>query len=147
MDKCIFCSLANAESRSNKVYENEDFVALLDIHPNTKGMTLVIPKKHYDSYLFNQEDTLMDQIMRISKKVSKKLEKALNVKRVALVFEGMGIGHLHAKLYPIHFRDPNTKFDESTVFFEYYPGYISTQLGKLANKDELDELAEKIKAA
>ena len=40
--------------------------------------------------------------MLLTKKVAKLLEEKLNVKRVAVIMEGMGINHVHIKLYPIH---------------------------------------------
>ncbi|MFA5403361.1 MAG: HIT domain-containing protein, partial [Ignavibacteria bacterium] len=51
-EDCIFCKIIAGEIPSYKVYEDEDFIGILDIFPNTKGMTLLIPKEHYDSYAF-----------------------------------------------------------------------------------------------
>lgn len=45
MEDCIFCKIVNGEVDSAKIWENKDFLAILDIKPNTKGMTLVLPKK------------------------------------------------------------------------------------------------------
>ena len=52
MSDCIFCKIANNESPSFKIWENDEFLAFLDIMPNCKWQTLVIPKQHYDSDLF-----------------------------------------------------------------------------------------------
>jgi diadenosine tetraphosphate (Ap4A) HIT family hydrolase len=85
--------------------------------------------------------------MLAAKKVAKILEKALSVKRVAMVMEGMGVNHAHIKLYPLH--GVEEKFIESWAkekkFFERYEGYISTQLGPQADNEELKRLAEQIK--
>jgi hypothetical protein len=78
---------------------------------------------------------------------NKILERGLNVKRVALVMEGMGINHAHLKLYPLH--GISEKFQEmwgkERVYFEKYDGYVSTQLGPKADLAELKKLAEEIK--
>lgn len=43
---CIFCKIAAGEIPCHKVYEDENVLAFLDIHPHAKGHTVVIPKKH-----------------------------------------------------------------------------------------------------
>ena len=40
MSDCIFCKIANGEMPSVKIWEDEKFLAILDINPNTEGMTL-----------------------------------------------------------------------------------------------------------
>lgn len=49
MADCIFCQIIQGKIPCNKVYENEDFLAFLDIHPITHGHTLLIPKAHFDN--------------------------------------------------------------------------------------------------
>jgi histidine triad (HIT) family protein len=56
MTDCIFCKIANNESPCFKIGENDDFMAFLDIMPNVKGQTLLVPKKHYESDLFQIND-------------------------------------------------------------------------------------------
>ena len=119
----------------------------MDVNPNVKGMTLVLTKKHYDSYIFDLHEELYLRLMAAAKKVAKILEKGLSVKRVAMVMEGMGINHAHIKLYPLH--GLKEKFEETwtkeRVFFEKYEGYISTQLGPQVDISELKKLAEEIR--
>lgn len=147
MENCIFCKIANGEIPAVKIWEDGNFLAILDAFPNTKGMTLVMPKKHYDSYVFDMDDTDYCEFMKAAKTVAKILEKGLDVKRVALVMEGMGVNHAHLKLYPLYGLEE--KFQEmwakEEVFFNNYPGYISTQLGPKANIAELQKIAEEIK--
>ncbi|MEK6874115.1 MAG: hypothetical protein AABW91_04675 [Nanoarchaeota archaeon] len=73
-------------------------------------MTLVLTKKHFDSYAFDIDDKTYTELMLASKKVAKLLERGLNVKRVAMVMEGMGVNHVHIKLYPLYGIDK--KFEE-----------------------------------
>lgn len=44
MDNCIFCKIADGTMPSTKLWEDKDFLAILDIMPNTRGMTLVLTK-------------------------------------------------------------------------------------------------------
>jgi len=43
---CIFCAVAAGEAPAIRIYEDEDYLAILDIRPFTRGHTLVIPKRH-----------------------------------------------------------------------------------------------------
>lgn len=47
---CLFCKIANNEITSNKVYENDEFMAFHDINPKAPVHVLAIPKKHVDSF-------------------------------------------------------------------------------------------------
>lgn len=109
-------------------------------------MTLVMPKKHYNSYIFDDSDKFCKDIIVASKKVAKLLEKSLKVQRVAMVMEGLGVNHAHIKLYPIYGLDKKFKelWAKDKVFFDKYEGYISTQLGHQKDINELKKLAEKI---
>lgn len=56
MTDCLFCKIARKEIPSNVVYEDDAFLAFLDIRPTTEGHTLVIPKEHYDTLLDTPAD-------------------------------------------------------------------------------------------
>lgn len=147
MAECIFCKIIKGEIDSAKIWEDEEFLAVLDVNPNTKGMALVLTKKHYDSYAFDMPEDAYGRFMFAAKNVSRILELGLGVRRVALVMEGMGINHAHVKLYPLHGIDEKFKemWAKDKIFFEKYEGYISTQLGPKADLAALKELAKEIK--
>ncbi len=144
---CIFCKIVEGNIPAVKIWEDSEHMAFLDINPNVEGMTLVIPKKHFDSYTFDMP--LKDQfsLLEATNKVAKMLEKGLDVQRVAMVMEGLGVNHAHIKLYPVHGIDEKFKemWAKDRVFFEKYQGYISTQLGHQKTTDELQNVADKIK--
>ena len=146
MKDCIFCKIIKGKIPSVKIWEDEKNLAILDINPNTEGVTLVLTKSHYDSDATDMPNKDYIDLMMAVKKVAKLLEKKLKVKRVAIVMEGLGINHVHIKLYPIH--GLNEKFKEMWAkerkFFEKYEGYISTHLGPEKSMEELKKIAEKI---
>ena len=43
---CVFCAIVAGEAPACKIYEDDDYLAILDIRPFTRGHTLVIPKRH-----------------------------------------------------------------------------------------------------
>jgi len=143
---CVFCKIVSGQFDSAKIWEDENFMAIWDIMPNTKGMTLVLSKKHFDSYAFDMSDKDYSEIMLASKKVAKILEGSLKVQRVAMVMEGLGVNHVHIKLYPLYGLDEKFKeiWAPEKKFFDKYEGYISTQTGPKKEISELKKLAEEI---
>jgi histidine triad (HIT) family protein len=148
MKDCVFCKIVRNELDSAKIWENDEFVAILGNHPTTKGMTVLISKKHYNSYIINSmPDNAYSRFLLAVKKVSNVLEKGLKVKKVAMVMEGMNINHAHIKLYPLHgvkckVNDLNVEKD---LFFDKYPGYITTLEGNYVELSKLKNISEKIK--
>lgn len=141
---CIFCKIAGGKIPSYNIYEDDEFIAILDIYPNTKGMTLVIPKEHFDSYAFDMPDDVYEKFFLTAKKIGKILDEKLGVQRTALIAEGMGVNHAHIKLYPLHGLGPDFKamIPEGEHYYEKYQGYLTTLLGPKADDKELRELQQ-----
>ncbi|MBM4158993.1 MAG: HIT domain-containing protein [Ignavibacteria bacterium] len=139
---CIFCKIAKGEIPSYKIYEDKNFIAFLDIFPNTRGMTLLIPKQHYDSYVFDMPDDVYKEFLLTAKKIGKLIDEKINVTRTAMVTEGMGVNHAHIKLYPLHGigKDFKAIIPEGNKYFEKYEGYLSTILGPKANDEDLNNV-------
>ena len=94
----VFTKIINGEIPCYKIYEDDKTFAFLDIHPETKGHTLVIPKKEIDKiYELPEEDyqALMDTV----KKLSTHMEKTLNTRTLWKVI-GTDIPHAHVHLLP-----------------------------------------------
>ncbi len=148
MDKnCVFCKIVAGEIPAVRIWESDDFLAILDINPNTKGVSLVLPKKHYDSQVLEMEKGVYGKLMQAAREVAGVLKRGLEVKRVALAVEGMGVNHAHVKLYPLHGLE--TEFGreggKEKTYFERYEGYLSTKQGPEKSILELQEVAEEIK--
>lgn len=144
-ENCIFCKIIEGQIPSVQIWENEDFLAILDINPNTQGVTLVIPKGHYSAKVFEMPEEIYQKLWRAVRTVTGILERGLEVLKVGVAVEGMGVDHAHVKLYPMHGIGSESGEAKDRVFFDKYPGYISTQLGPQADSAELNELAAKIR--
>jgi len=72
---CIFCKIIAGEIPSVKIWEDEDFLAILDVFPNTKGQTLVMPKRHVDSDVFDLDDDMYTRYLLAVKRVVDFLKK------------------------------------------------------------------------
>ena len=43
---CVFCDIIHGTAQSQRIYEDNQFLAILDKYPITIGHTLLLPKKH-----------------------------------------------------------------------------------------------------
>jgi len=147
MKDCIFCQIAKGKVPSFVVWEDKEFLAILDVFPSTEGKTVLITKKHYDSYLTKMPDDVYQRFWLAAKKVGRLLDKKLRTKRAAMVLEGTGINHAHIKLYPLHGlgEEPQEMLAKKRVFYEKYPGFIDTKDGPKASRKALEKLAKKIR--
>ena len=94
----VFTKIINGEIPCYKIYEDDKTIAFLDIHPETKGHTLVIPKNEVDKiYDLPEEDyvALMDTV----KKLSKHMEEVFGVRTLWKVV-GTDVPHAHVHLVP-----------------------------------------------
>ena len=64
-NNCVFCAIAAGEIPSFKIYEDDRFLAYLDINPFSKGHTLVIPKEHYPCLAETPDGVLAEQIATV----------------------------------------------------------------------------------
>ena len=122
----VFTKIITGELPSYKVAENDDFIAFLDINPNAKGHTLVVPKKE-ENKIFDLTKEDYNNLMKFSYNVAKALEKAVPCKRIGMSVIGLEVPHVHVHLIPIN--------EMADMQFQ--------QKAKLS-KEEFMDLAEKI---
>jgi len=127
---CIFCKIAKGEIPCYKIYEDDKFLVFLDAFPALKGQTLVLPKDHSNSYLFNMEDSSYNELLLIAKKIAKAIDKSLKPVKTGLLVEGLELNHVHVKLFPL-----------SKEGFKLKP------MDPKPSEEEFKEIAEKIKKA
>tara|TARA_X000000950_G_scaffold64330_1_gene78849 strand:+ start:1069 stop:1458 length:390 start_codon:yes stop_codon:yes gene_type:complete len=100
----IFSKIISGEIPSFKIYEDDNFLAFLDINPNALGHTLCIPKKEVDQ-LFDLDDKNLSELIIFSKKVANAIKKAVVCKRVGMSVIGLEVPHVHVHLVPINNMD------------------------------------------
>ena len=47
---CVFCNIANAIDKDRIIYEDSTWIAILDNYPVSEGHTLLIPKRHCETF-------------------------------------------------------------------------------------------------
>jgi len=100
----IFTKIVNGEIPSYKIAEDENYLAFLDVNPNTIGHTLCIPKQEINK-IFDMEEDLYLGLMKFSRKVAKAVEKTVPCKRIGLAVVGLEVPHTHVHLIPLHDMD------------------------------------------
>ncbi|EDO26907.1 predicted protein, partial [Nematostella vectensis] len=95
----IFTKIINREIPSYKVAEDKNYYAFLDINPNAKGHTLVIPKKEVDK-LFDLDAETYTGLLQFAYKVAKALEKTVSCNRIGMTVVGLEVPHAHVHLIP-----------------------------------------------
>jgi len=147
---CIFCKIVHGDLPCHKIWENDNYIAFLSIYPNTEGFSVVIPKKHYSSYFAEVPKDVRDGLVDAATEVAKTLDAKLeDVGRTAMIFEGFGVDHLHAKLFPMHGTANMNEWEQIKsnidTYFKTYLGYISSHDSERADDAYLADMAKKIR--
>ncbi|OBI50869.1 HIT family hydrolase [Mycobacterium kyorinense] len=101
---CVFCAIVAGEAPAIRIYENDDYLAILDIRPFTRGHTLVIPKRHTVDLTDTPPETLADMVtigQRIAKaarttELADATNIAINDGRAAF----QTVSHIHLHVLP-----------------------------------------------
>jgi len=108
MEQCIFCQIATGQIPTNFIYQDENIVALPDIHPKAPTHILIIPKKHIPSIeeLSTEDDyDLVSNMIKVAQQIAR--EQNINTQGYRLVFNirshgGQEVPHLHLHLIGGH---------------------------------------------
>ena len=95
----IFTKIIQGEIPCYKIYEDDKTFAFLDIHPESRGHVLVIPKNEVDK-IYDLPDEDYQALMATAKKLSQHMEKALGARTLWKVV-GTDVPHAHVHLMPL----------------------------------------------
>ncbi|WP_303318890.1 HIT family protein [Flavivirga abyssicola] len=126
----IFTKIVNGEIPCYKVAETDDFLAFLDVNPNSEGHTLCIPKQEVDK-IFDLDEATYNGLMSFSRRVALAIEKAVPCERVGMSVIGLEVPHAHVHLIPLHTMEDARfikKTKLSTEAFQNLAEAIKTQL-------------------
>lgn len=129
---CLFCKIITGEIPAHKVYEDENFLAFLDINPVNLGHTLVVSKIHHRN-LLDLPENLASELGPLLKRLAQTAKTATGADGLNIIWNnepaaGQLIYHSHVHLIP-RFADDG---------FEHWHGKIKP------STEELTEIAEKI---
>jgi histidine triad (HIT) family protein len=116
----IFSKIIKREIPAYIIDENDDFIAFLDVFPLSEGHVLVIPKIQVD-YIFDLDEATYADLWLFAKKISAKIDKVVDCKRIGVAVIGLEVPHAHIHLVPlnnvedINFSRPKLKFSEDEL--------------------------------
>jgi histidine triad (HIT) family protein len=132
--ECIFCKIIKGEIPSYKLYEDDVFIAILDIRPVHFGHSLLIPKKHFVN-IYDTPQDIGEKIYPVLTKLSIAIKKATNCDGLNVIQNneeagGQEVFHSHIHIIP-RFKNDGIKFSHIHKSYE--------------NNEEMKKMAENIK--
>lgn len=97
VNTCIFCKIIAREIPANIVYEDDDFLAFLDIHPQSPGHTQVIPKQHI-RWVWDHPD--VGSYFEVVQKIALAQRKAFGTDFILSKIIGDEVPHAHIWVFP-----------------------------------------------
>lgn len=115
MEDCIFCKIAKGEIPCQKVYEDDKFLAFLDINPFTSGHTLLIPKDHY-RWVYDIPE--FGQFWQVAQKIALSINKSeLKPDFITFLTVGEDVNHAHIHIIP---RKEGDSFKQGLKFIPHH---------------------------
>src|SRR3989338_10174105 len=134
---CLFCKIVKGEIPTAKIYEDENVLAFLDVNPDSKGHTLVIPKQHAQD-IFDIEKESLQKVFIAAKIIAQKLKDSLRADGINLMqangkAANQVVMHFHLHLIP-RYQNDGLKIHGHRPKEDEKPSF-----------DELQDIAKKIK--
>ena len=120
---CIFCKLANGEIPTNAIYEDEEFKAILDASPATRGHALILPKNHYAN-VYEIDSEVLGKAAKLAQKIITHETEVLKCDGYNIVqnngeVAGQTVFHFHMHLIP--------RYEDDTVNVKWQPGNLTEE--------------------
>src|ERR1700757_1336197 len=97
----VFTKIINGELPGRFVYEDDEVVAFLTIHPMTQGHTLVVPRAEIDQWQDTNPETF-NKVMGVAQLIGKAVCKAFGAQRAGVIIAGLEVPHLHVHVFPAY---------------------------------------------
>ncbi len=131
MDNCIFCKIVSGDIPSSAIYEDEDFKAIMDISPASRGHVIILSKKHFDN-LFELEDDVARKVLIVARRIAVAMKEELSCDGINLLQNngeaaGQSVFHIHFHLIP--------RYKDDKLHLTWTPGkYEDGEAAELAKK-------------
>ncbi len=109
-DDCIFCKIVAGELPAQKVDEDENTIAFMDINPWTRGHALVVPRTHTPN-LYEIDDEELGRVNVAARRLALRMRDRLgcdgiNVLNAAEPAAWQSVFHFHLHVIPRYEDDP-----------------------------------------
>ena len=104
MDDCIFCKIVRGELPCKKILESENFIVTKDAFPKVDGHSLVISKKHYETFL-DMPSEIYEELLKVSKEAALKIVEEVGAEGFNFFMNngkvaGQVVPHVHWHILP-----------------------------------------------
>lgn len=135
MADCVFCKIAEGSIPSEKVTENAEAFAFLDIRPLARGHVLVIPKQHAERF-GDMSPAAARGVMELAQDVARRQSKGLGASGLTIAINdgraaGQEVMHVHLHLVPRREGDGAGPIHGMFQHVEMKPGEIKEINAKL----------------
>ena len=143
MAECPFCQIIAGEAPVRKVYEDEQTLAFLDLHPISRGHTLVIPKKHVQWFTdIEPQDGIAGPFFKTCYLIARKLKYAFDCEYVTMLIRGTRVPHVHMLLIP-SIRGEENLLDKTLAMHHF----AQVRMKPPFSEAELDDIADRVRKA
>lgn len=115
MGECIFCKIVAHEVPAAIVYEDDDTIAFLDIHPQTRGHLQLVPKQHL-RWVYDIPD--IGSFFNTAQKIIRAIIPILGADHVRLATYGDEVEHAHLWIVPHYKPEPNKSKNKERIDLE-----------------------------
>ena len=100
----IFAKILRAEISCNKVYEDDETLAFMDIMPQAPGHTIVIPKEPAKT-IFDLSEAGATNLIKVVRRISAAVKQAMQAEGIVLMqlngaAAGQTVDHIHFHIIP-----------------------------------------------
>lgn len=129
MNDCLFCKIIAHELPCHQVYEDNNWLAFLDINPVNLGHTLLLPKQHHRN-LLDLPENLLREVGPLIQKITLAVKEATQADGINIGWNnepsaGQIIFHSHIHIIPrfegdgfIHWQSKDGITEESLVLMK-----------------------------
>jgi histidine triad (HIT) family protein len=135
-NECEFCRIATRRINAYLVHDDERLAAFLDRRPIRPGHIQIVPRGHF-RYFDEAPAEIVCAIALLGQRIALALKKLYAVPRVAFLFTGNDIPHLHAHVVPMHEKTDITSrryIAEDRVTFRAIPEVAASELARTADE-------------
>lgn len=116
---CAFCAIAARPDLAVTLYEDLDVVAFLDRGAIRPGHTQIIAREHVPTFE-TLSPRLLNKIAALGQQLARRMKDVYHVDRVAFLFTGGDVAHVHAHVVPMH-----SKTDITSARYITAPGQLT----------------------
>jgi histidine triad (HIT) family protein len=104
MSACKFCEIVKGTEPAHIIWQDNNFLAFLNVPPRNPGHSVIIPKHHVES-VFGLIEPLYTEFFQAAKNLYAPLKEAVKMEIVAVNLGTIGCGHVHINLIPVNDED------------------------------------------